>query len=280
MSASSSSSAAIPRLAFTQLPRQYESFLDALAVKTRHWLEAQRKVTHGAVKEACHIMIDSSSRRREGDEKERKGRSCFLEDPKTIANIEKMSKEIIRLFTPETPHILSTRILVAPKDQPGQDWHLDFAREGNLAACTIFIALTPATNDNCTEYVTFKNIQKKITRTSSSHTVNIHEHDVDVRALLMRKFDVACLRTSTVPHRRSPTFRSERTRLTLNIDFTLNMKDARKFVDGDWFDSAKSGGIVPKAIVDNLSSEIIVRLVRGDDDTKFPHANMPRDGPA
>eukprot|EP00940_MAST-03C_sp_MAST-3C-sp2_P000284 g284.t1 len=207
--------------------------------------------------------------------------------------------------------VLSLRILVTPPNAPSQDWHLDFrANNGDDLQCrTIFVALTDATIDNCTEFfVTRPSVEDRVekavharkrdlrggpgtlcspsqrtrsemnldTKSADKHStspivVKVKSSEIvgGIRSLRMRKNEIVCVNTSRLPHRRGASLASSDTRIVLNVDFTMVPEDrvlcdrppSKIFVDDDWYASLSKCGVVPRAITDNLHSEVILRVI-------------------
>ena len=265
---------------------------------------------------ACHIMIDSISRRKR--DRKTSDRESWEEDnvfsTKTRDRLAEFARDLARRFAKRCDmraRVLSLRILVTPPNAPSQDWHLDFrANNGDDLQCrTIFVALTDATIDNCTEFfVTRPSVEDRVekavrarkrdlrggpgtlcspsqrtrsemnldTKSADKHStspivVKVKSSEIvsGVRSLRMRRNEIVCVNTSRLPHRRGASLASSDTRIVLNVDFTMVPEDrvlcdrppSKIFVDDDWYASLSKCGVVPRAITDNLHSEVILRVI-------------------
>jgi len=91
--------------------------------------------------------------------------------------------------------------------------------------------------------------------------------------LLMDPYDVTCVATSRLPHRRGPTLdmKVPMTRIVLNCDFTSSSEeevDKIGFIDDDAATSKSTNCISYQNVVDDLHSEIVIRVVSS-------HGNPP-----
>ena len=177
------------------------------------------------------------------------------------------------------PHalLLSVRLLVAPPGYEPQGWHLDYRAFDCLATQTVFAALTPCTAENCTELLMPTDegaaarldaaVAEELLRAPADGAglmVQVSPRQVVLQPLLLERFGVCCVPTGRLPHRRGPTLAAAHTRVVLNVDFTTCSPaklHAIDFVDDDAFEAASSGGIVGRAVVDDLHSEVVVEIV-------------------
>lgn len=207
-----------------------------------------------------------------------------------------MASTLVAEFCPQgTPTILSIRILSSPPGVPSQQWHLDYSGRGysRLQTRTVFVGLTPATADNCTEVLLFTHQEEEQTFLQRAYEKTSQEVDQDIsmgtsncgkdqvidrgcrlslagesvrspQPLKMGLLEAVQLVTSRVIHRRSHNA-SNFTRLTLNIDYTpLSAAEvaAVGFEDDDYTSSQDTeGGVIGAAILDNLHSELVVDVV-------------------
>lgn len=193
-------------------------------------------------------------------------------DPVTAERLLAIARNQVQALENRPTCLLSVRILLSPPGAPAQSWHLDYAGPGyeGVKARTVFVALTPATADNCTEFLHFRSpsarhaFDQKLLGTSSGvRCIGIPEEAVDVQSVLMDKFDVAWLETSRTIHRRGPNT-SAFTRATLNVDYSLETEERLRvigFVDDDMRTAqACPFQAVGPSVVDDLHSEVVVEL--------------------
>ena len=170
--------------------------------------------------------------------------------------------------------ILSVRILVSPKGCEAQQYHLDYKRDSQFDCRTLFIALTPSTPENCTEYLEFNQehdeylFQKRVDKCSdASGLTTIPVTNVRKKCLIVKPH-VVFMNTSKIPHRRGPTFHSTFTRIVLNIDITPHIKELSKFEDTDYLDSLSNGCIASQKVVDDLHSEIVIKVLPSSSESR------------
>lgn len=143
--------------------------------------------------------------------------------------------------------------------------------------------MTPATASNCTECVKFAStqqarnfnvrVEKSVLRARDAQlslpeakaalVADIDAATIATQRLLLDTFDGCLVPTSVLPHRRSQAL-DGLTRITLNIDFSTASAEAvqaSKFVDDDSLASRSTAGVAGQDIIDNLHSEVVVRLV-------------------
>eukprot|EP00928_Gymnodinium_smaydae_P005788 TRINITY_DN11992_c0_g1_i1.p1 TRINITY_DN11992_c0_g1~~TRINITY_DN11992_c0_g1_i1.p1 ORF type:complete len:344 (-),score=40.86 TRINITY_DN11992_c0_g1_i1:80-1111(-) len=199
-----------------------------------------------------------------------------------------LGRRLVSSFEPNF-HILSVRLLVAPPSCAAQDWHLDYRSYPDLHTQTVFVAMTPCVEDNCTEMLmpvneaASRRLDHEVARVLQpdvasgeqcsgsdasqsvcARRVQCPAKDFHLRSLLLDRFDVACVATSMLPHRRGETFAATQTRVVLNIDFTTCSADAllkTGFVDDDAVTAMEFEGVVGQHIVDDLHSEVVVDVV-------------------
>eukprot|EP01063_Lacrimia_lanifica_P015543 TRINITY_DN22263_c0_g1_i1.p1 TRINITY_DN22263_c0_g1~~TRINITY_DN22263_c0_g1_i1.p1 ORF type:complete len:296 (+),score=63.95 TRINITY_DN22263_c0_g1_i1:128-889(+) len=180
---------------------------------------------------------------------------------------------LARGFSAEA-RLLSVRLLVAPPGAGAQQWHLDYRSHAGLNTRTVFAAMTPATEENCTEMLVpadraaADNFERRVEAVESRDEmpqVAVPAANFQPMSLLLDTFEVACVATSRLPHRRGPTgaCAAGRVRVTLNVDYTECSEAALQrigFLDDDSVTASASGGVVGRAVVDDLHSEIVVCL--------------------
>ena len=181
-----------------------------------------------------------------------------------------LARALVAHFEPDAL-LLSVRLLVAPPGFAAQGWHLDYRAFDSLNAQTLFAALTPCTRENCTELLLpfdaarlERDVAEQLLR--DRLVVDVAPSDVSERPLLLDEFAVCVVPTSRLPHRRGPTVAAGHTRVVLNVDFTTCSPAklaAIGFVDDDAV-SAAEGTFVGKDVVDDLHSEVVVRVVEPD----------------
>ena len=181
-----------------------------------------------------------------------------------------LSRTLVARFEPDAL-LLSVRLLVAPPGFAAQGWHLDYRAFDSLNAQTLFAALTPCTRENCTELLLpadaaqlERDVAEQLLR--DRLVVDVAPSDVSERPLLLDEFAVCVVPTSRLPHRRGPTVAAGHTRVVLNVDFTTCSPAklaAIGFVDDDAV-SAAEGTFVGRDVVDDLHSEVVVRVVEPD----------------
>lgn len=168
--------------------------------------------------------------------------------------------------------LLSVRILLSPPGAPAQLWHLDYAGPGyeSVKARTVFVALSPATTNNCTEFLRFQSKSARDMFERQIHgvgeergRVGLPAAAVEVHSVLMHPFDVSWLDTSRTIHRRGPNT-SDFVRVTLNVDYSLESEETLRrigFVDDDMRTAQGCPfRTVGPSVVDDLHSEIVVLL--------------------
>ena len=214
------------------------------------------------VREPCHVMIDSAARKRS----EESTTTTFLREKERRALIG-LCERYVDMFE-KNAGILSVRILVSPKGCEAQQYHLDYKRDSEFDCRTLFIALTPSTPENCTEYLEFHQehdeylFQKRVDKCSdASELTTIPVTNVRKKCLIVKPHDIVFMNTSKIPHRRGPTFHSTFTRIVLNIDITPHIKELSKFEDTDYLDSLSNGCIASQKVVDDLHSEIVIEVL-------------------
>jgi len=238
--------------------RVYEDDIPFLESITDYVKEKMRDV-----REPCHVMIDSAARKRS---EKSTTTTAFLREEERRALIG-LCERYVDMFEKKAG-ILSVRILVSPKGCEAQQYHLDYKRDSQFDCRTLFVALTPSTPENCTEYLEFKNehdeflFQKRVDKCSdASGMTTIPVTNVRKKCLIVKPHDIVFMNTSKIPHRRGPTFHSTFTRIVLNIDITPHIKELSKFEDTDYLDSLSNGCIASQKVVDDLHSEIVIQVL-------------------
>lgn len=202
-----------------------------------------------------------------------------------VGRLLSLTKKLVEVFDARSVTILSVRLLVAPPNCEAQLWHLDYRTHASLNVQTVFAALTPCVADNCTEVLWPVSddaqaeletaVNDRVTQLRRSQP-SMDEQDiavVDVRSssvvqipLLMDPYEVTCVATSRLPHRRGPTLDMElpMTRIVLNCDFTSCSEeevDEIGFVDDDAATSKHTNCISHQNVVDDLHTEVVIRVV-------------------
>jgi len=180
-----------------------------------------------------------------------------------------------------------------------QDWHLDYRASGVQDTSTIFVAMSPTAEDNCTEVLRFRQgsdatafeqeveqevstrlLQNRSGSPVGALCVEVQGSQVELAPLVMAEHEAVCVSTARLIHRRGRNT-SSFTRLTLNVDYTRRSPeelDQAGFVDDDSEASITRGGLVGQAFIDDLHSEVVVKLAG---ETQTPQGLVPggeRDG--
>jgi len=173
--------------------------------------------------------------------------------------------------------VISVRLLLSPPGAPAQPWHLDYGQHFREIR-TVFLALTPARSNNCTETLRFGRPEESARVHALARSANgplapslWADERASARAepLLMERGQVCALRTSHVFHRRSAN-RSNYTRITFNVDLAWLVECAR-FIDLDTQRSLACGRIAGREEVDELSEQDVSLEPVTDTEGVHPH---------
>lgn len=212
-----------------------------------------------------HVMLSGF-----GVQEAEYGASSFLDRSTTERLVAIARSQVEAIEKSVNFCLLSVRILLSPPGATAQPWHLDYAGPGleQVRARTVFVALTRASADNCTELLRFRTPSQSAAferrRAVCNGRIDVTKADVRAVPVCMSQFDVTCVDTSRVVHRRGRNT-SNFVRMTLNVDYSLETKESLEeigFVDDDT-ESAKEYPFrtVGPAIVDDLHSEVVVHVV-------------------
>mmetsp|Transcript_119952 Transcript_119952/g.340042 ORF Transcript_119952/g.340042 Transcript_119952/m.340042 type:complete len:265 (-) Transcript_119952:64-858(-) len=234
----------------------------------------------------CHVMVYGLGAHELQDSRVGGGLLLPEERAKLLAISQRLAREFAGEGKSLSGHtLLSVRLLVAPAGCSAQQWHLDYRMHPGLDTWTIFAALTECTADNCTEVLMprspgiAESLERRVEQAISRRQcppldryecegecrVVVNRSEVEFVSLVMEPFDVVCVPTARLPHRRGPTEAASHTRVVLNCDFTRCSSEAVQragFVDDDSVTAASPGckGVVPREVVDDLHQEVVVEL--------------------
>lgn len=217
-----------------------------------------------------HVMLRGFGVAEAQDQEEERKRD--FPDQATVDRLLAIARSQVLRLESRATCLLSVRILLSPPGAPAQQWHLDYAGPGyeGVKARTLFVALTPSTLDNCTEFLRFRSLSARKTfeqqlqgAAEGRGCVGLPKAAVEVQPVRMDQFDVAWLETSRTIHRRGPNT-SAFVRVTLNVDYSLESEETLGrigFVDDDMRTAqACPFRTVGPSVVDDLHSEIVVSL--------------------
>eukprot|EP01062_Namystynia_karyoxenos_P037118 TRINITY_DN27024_c0_g1_i1.p2 TRINITY_DN27024_c0_g1~~TRINITY_DN27024_c0_g1_i1.p2 ORF type:complete len:257 (+),score=40.26 TRINITY_DN27024_c0_g1_i1:68-772(+) len=164
-----------------------------------------------------------------------------------------------RLVAELLPHlgIVSIRMLYSPPGCPAQQWHLDFAQDFGEVR-TIFVGVTSATADNCTELLRFGSGEADLVAKArgTGRPLPRAEWSAVPHSIVpveMAQWETVVLHTSHCFHRRGANH-SGATRVTFNIDCApVHAAPGWQCVDS--MRSLHTGRVCPRAQIDELSEQ-------------------------
>lgn len=176
--------------------------------------------------------------------------------------------------------VISVRLLFSPPGAPAQPFHLDYARHFSQVK-TIFVAVSPATASNCTEFLNLGSRNAElVSRAREATESGLPACDVEefkrhscVEQIVLDRWQVCMVNTVNVFHRRGAN-RSDFIRIAFNID-CAHLSDSPDFVDVDMKRSLAQERVCGLDVVDDLDEQDVSLGSLGIIDVPASHGDSP-----